>query len=433
MRIRLRTGLEPAAAHAMTRAMRADRETTLIELLQNARRAGARNVEIGATGESLEIQDDGSGIVEPTALIEAGRSVWETDWSNELPSGIGLFVLAGYTWTVRSSRADPGGGRGEVIQARVEPGHLMGREVAEAACRADQEDGKAGTLIRIYGFDTSDLYKLVTKVATYMPLDVRVNGQAVRKQAFIDERETVRIAAEGNVSIGIRQAQETGEPSLFSFHGTVSELPIKPGRQKPSARIVAQDVRGLGLTRPGVPTVAVGGREPPARRAGQGADSGGRDDDLTEPGTTGRRWIDSRTPDTPRGGRSRMQQPEGRNWPVCAASAKTRRWSVAAVCLAVAVLSGDETTSQERWRGIVVAPEVRCTEYDSDDYRYPQSVELEVIERQQGLYSPYTNEWFRSRRESDIEHVGRAPRRTTADSAPGTGKRAPGSPRRSRT
>ena len=100
-----------------------------------------------------------------------------------------------------------------------------------------------------------------------------------------------------------------------------------------------------------------------------------------------------------------MQQPEGRNWPVCAASAKTRRWSVAAVCLAVTVLSGDETTSQERWRGIVVAPEVRCSEYDSDDYRYPQSVELEVIERQQGLYSPYTNEWFGSRGESDIEHV----------------------------
>ena len=251
MRIRLRTGLEPAAAHAMTRAMRADRETTLIELLQNARRAGAGNVKIGSTGESLDILDDGTGIVEPTALIEAGRSVWETDWSNELPSGIGLFVLAGYTWTVRSSRADPGGRRGEVIEARLEPAHLMGQQVAEAACRADHEDASAGTLMRIYRFDTSDLYQLVAKVARYMPLDVRVNGQTVPKEAFIDERETVRIAVEGNMSIAIRQARETGEPSLFSFHGTVSELPIKPGPQKPSARIVAQDVRGLGLTRPG--------------------------------------------------------------------------------------------------------------------------------------------------------------------------------------
>ena len=35
--------------------------------------------------------------------------------------------------------------------------------------------------------------------------------------------------------------------------------------------------------------------------------------------------------------------------------------------------------AQTSWRGLVVAPERRCTPYDADDYPYPQSVE-DVVE-----------------------------------------------------
>ena len=58
----------------------------------------------------------------------------------------------------------------------------------------------------------------------------------------------------------------------------------------------------------------------------------------------------------------------------------------------------------EEWQGLVVAPENRCSEYDRDDYRYPQSVELDIIARD-GLVSPYTGETFSDRSESDIEHL----------------------------
>ncbi len=58
------------------------------------------------------------------------------------------------------------------------------------------------------------------------------------------------------------------------------------------------------------------------------------------------------------------------------------------------------------WRGIRVAPENRCSPYDRDDYRYSQSVELRIIEREGGkICSPYTNECFASRSETDIEHI----------------------------
>ena len=51
-----------------------------------------------------------------------------------------------------------------------------------------------------------------------------------------------------------------------------------------------------------------------------------------------------------------------------------------------------------------VAPENRCAPYVSSDYSYPQSVELSIIDRD-GLYSPYSGEWFSDRSESDIEHI----------------------------
>ena len=34
-------------------------------------------------------------------------------------------------------------------------------------------------------------------------------------------------------------------------------------------------------------------------------------------------------------------------------------------------------SAQTSWRGLVVAPERRSTPYDADDYRYPQSVEVD--------------------------------------------------------
>ena len=61
--------------------------------------------------------------------------------------------------------------------------------------------------------------------------------------------------------------------------------------------------------------------------------------------------------------------------------------------------------SQTRWRGLVVAPEVRCSQYDADDYRYPQSVELKIISSLGGVYGPYTGQWFSGRGDTDIEHI----------------------------
>ena len=57
------------------------------------------------------------------------------------------------------------------------------------------------------------------------------------------------------------------------------------------------------------------------------------------------------------------------------------------------------------WRGITVAPEDRCSEYDPDDYHYSPSVEPRIVDAQGGIYGPYTGTWFNSIKETDIEHI----------------------------
>ena len=65
----------------------------------------------------------------------------------------------------------------------------------------------------------------------------------------------------------------------------------------------------------------------------------------------------------------------------------------------------DLAAPQTLWRGLVVAPESRCSPYDADDYRYPQSVEVRIVAELGGVYGPYTGRWFANKRETDIEHI----------------------------
>ncbi len=62
---------------------------------------------------------------------------------------------------------------------------------------------------------------------------------------------------------------------------------------------------------------------------------------------------------------------------------------------------------QQKWHGLSVEPENRCSPYDkSEQYPYPQSVEDETVEIMGGVvYGPYTGRYFDNDRETDIEHI----------------------------
>jgi hypothetical protein len=62
------------------------------------------------------------------------------------------------------------------------------------------------------------------------------------------------------------------------------------------------------------------------------------------------------------------------------------------------MLFNSSTASAGNWRGLIIAKENRCSEYDKKrDYPYSQSVEDEIITLMRGqIYGPYTGRTFAS-------------------------------------
>ncbi len=84
------------------------------------------------------------------------------------------------------------------------------------------------------------------------------------------------------------------------------------------------------------------------------------------------------------------------------------RWNRPASFVLCALLSltvSGHAVAGETWRGLTVAPEHRCSPYNQVDYRYPQSVEPQIVAELGKIYGPYTGRCFGSIRQTDIEHI----------------------------
>ncbi|NMC14832.1 MAG: ATP-binding protein, partial [Chloroflexi bacterium] len=81
-------------------------EGRIIELLQNARRAGATEVRITNKNNLVTVEDNGSGIQDFQKLLDLGSSGWnEKIESGEDPAGVGLFSLAPRQVTIISENS----------------------------------------------------------------------------------------------------------------------------------------------------------------------------------------------------------------------------------------------------------------------------------------------------------------------------------------
>ncbi|MCE9552831.1 MAG: hypothetical protein K8T91_05575, partial [Planctomycetes bacterium] len=78
----------------------------IIEILQNARRAGAKHVHITNHDGQVTVRDDGRGIEDFQTLLDLGGSNWPARHQKleaaEDPAGVGLFCLAPRPLTIRS-------------------------------------------------------------------------------------------------------------------------------------------------------------------------------------------------------------------------------------------------------------------------------------------------------------------------------------------
>lgn len=79
-------------------------EGRIIEILQNARRAGATQVTIDNRGGLVVVQDNGRGIEDFAKLLDLGSSGWSDELeASEDPAGVGLFCLAPREVIIRSN------------------------------------------------------------------------------------------------------------------------------------------------------------------------------------------------------------------------------------------------------------------------------------------------------------------------------------------
>ena len=78
---------------------------------------------------------------------------------------------------------------------------------------------------------------------------------------------------------------------------------------------------------------------------------------------------------------------------------RSRDASLVTSLLLLAVFFVAFGTAAETWRGLVIAPEYRCSSYDKKrDYPYPQAIEREIVRRLGAVYGPYTGTCFASTR-----------------------------------
>lgn len=147
----------------------------IIEILQNARRAGATKVEITNQDGYITVRDNGNGIEEFAKLLDLGGSGWEQEYeASEDPAGVGLFCLAPREVTIRSNgrmvTIKENGWTGEPIEILDDPKPVR------------------GTLLQFK--DEPWNSDVVNPQAVFTGLKVMVDGQDCPQLPFITDEAT---------------------------------------------------------------------------------------------------------------------------------------------------------------------------------------------------------------------------------------------------
>ena len=196
----------------------------IIEILQNARRAGATKVEITNEHGVVTVRDNGRGIDDFNKLLDLGSSGWDDALEqSEDPAGVGVFCLVPRRVTIRSN------GKSAVIHGDGWTGAPV--EVADDPQPVD------GTVLR-FEDDPWDL-SAVEINAVFCTLQVTVDGTESTRLPFVSEQSSHH--PELGCRIEVRESQDLnpwhhsckrerwyGSNVLVNFHGQVVALNHHP-------------------------------------------------------------------------------------------------------------------------------------------------------------------------------------------------------------
>ncbi|PJG47225.1 hypothetical protein CAF53_02445 [Sphingobium sp. LB126] len=219
----IRTSIAPEAITKVTRLFNGTVADVLHELLQNARRAGANNIEIETLDldgrPTLCVRDDGHGIADPAVLVSLGRSGWdETTRHREDPAGMGVFSLAGRHVEIRSCPSGAATGWRIAIPSDAWE--------ASAEIRVEPFPITVGTEIMIDLPEawTTALDGAAAAAARFYPLPVSLNGKILPREDFLTGAAYVEFWGGCRIAVYRCRATPASTERRINFHGVT--LPV---------------------------------------------------------------------------------------------------------------------------------------------------------------------------------------------------------------
>ncbi|MCC6681652.1 MAG: ATP-binding protein [Phycisphaeraceae bacterium] len=199
----------------------------IIEILQNARRAGATRVTITNHNGQVTVVDNGTGIADFQGLLDLGGSNWPSNdalEASEDPAGVGLFCLAPRKLAVRSNGTrvviEGDSWRGPAVELTEVPQPVQGTHLQ---------------------FEDEPWNKdAVESLAVFTGMSVTVDGAACAREPFINghhQHESalgcrIQIATYGDLSPWHRRATHAvgvGSTNvLINFHGQTVGFNYRP-------------------------------------------------------------------------------------------------------------------------------------------------------------------------------------------------------------
>jgi len=163
----------------------------LTEVLQNARRAGAKRVEVTTGGSKLTITDDGCGVEDMQHLLGLSDTGWDENvQSNELPAGMGFYALAPLGKVTVTSR-----GRRVTLDMEAFKGK---RDVEVEEANDGPETGTRIEVIIDNPAKAITIFSSCRQVLARFQLTCTLNGEHIAYSPLVPAHAEVILDADGN-------------------------------------------------------------------------------------------------------------------------------------------------------------------------------------------------------------------------------------------
>jgi len=204
----------------------------IIEILQNARRAGATEVRITNRDGFITVQDNGCGIDDFQQLLGLGDSGWDERLeAGEDPAGVGLFSLAPSEVQITSANK----------KAVIDKDGWTGRAVEVTRVN----EYVAGTIVRFKDEKPWDM-ETVEKHAVFAGIRVIVDGKYCHQMPFCPDGAgyyqepgcRIEVTTEISKYHRLWVSNWYKNPVLVNFHGQVVQFDYWPGKSSQNLKIL---------------------------------------------------------------------------------------------------------------------------------------------------------------------------------------------------